>query len=222
MFSQKDEEEFSKYSTFKKNLFFWFHLGHIFISFIFTRNKFNRLGLAGKGAKIDGGWVHQDRKAICVLSRKYLAFLCQQVNSTCKWFPVQLEACFTSWIFHRDTQCFLFQCRVIFAIKDIAGTAPYLKQKALYHHDSVYTSGLGFKWWRRTDLSNQSDRIGCNTLTSELCDLFKLHHQHWLKILSPGLLARDRYKLLMLTRQKEDNLWHLFISPYAVKISTEL
>lgn len=107
---------------------------------------------------------------------------------------------------------------VIFPIRDIAGIAPYLKPKAMYCHKSVYTSGYGFKRWRKPDLSNQSDRILCNASNSELSDVFKLHHQHRLKILSPGLLSSERYKLLKLRRQKEDNLWHLFISSYEVKI----
>lgn len=109
-------------------------------------------------------------------------------------------------------------CRVIFPIKDIGGTAPYLKQKAMYCHKSIYTSGYGFKRWRKADLSNQSDHIMCNASNSELSDLFKLHHQQRLKVLSFGLSSSERYKLLKLTRQKEDNLWHLFISPYEVKI----
>lgn len=58
----------------------------------------------------------------------------------------------------------------------------------------------------------------CNAPNSELSDLFKLRHQQRLKILSSGFSSSERCKLLKLTRQKEDNLGHLFISPYEVKI----
>lgn len=175
-------------------------------------------GLDWQGREQRLGGAHQARKAICMLSRKYSAFLCKQVNRTCKWFPVQLEACFSWWTFYRDAQCLPFHHRVIFPIRNIASTAPYLKQKGVSCHESIYTSGHGFKRWRKPDLSNQSDHIMCNAPNSELSDIFKLHHQHRLTVLSPGLSSSERYKLLKLTRQKEDNLWHLFISPYEVKI----
>jgi len=111
-----------------------------------------------------------------------------------------------------------FHCIVIFPIRDVAGTTSYLKQKAMYCHKSIYTSGHGFKRWRKPELSNQSDHIIYNAPYSVLSDLFKLHHQHRCKTLSPALSSSERYKLLKLTGQKEDNLWHLFVSPYEVKI----
>lgn len=155
-------------------------------------------------------------------SRKHSAFLCKQVNRTYKWFPVQLTACFSLWTFYKDAQCLPFHCRISFPVRDIPSSAPYLKQKAMYCHKSVSTSGRGFKRWGKTDLSHQSDHIMWNAPNSELCDLFKLHHQYRLKILSPGLSSSERFKLLKFTRQKEDNLWHLFISPHEVKISIPL
>lgn len=88
-FTQKAEEEFLLYNTLIiiYSDFLW---TTFFLSFTSTRNNFDKFVLTGEGAKIEVGWVHQERKAVCLLTRQYLAFLCKEVNKTHRLFTLQL------------------------------------------------------------------------------------------------------------------------------------